>query len=140
MLNSADLSSRRRLFRRKAEGALEALDIEWPDLRVDQARRALAVERSEQLLGGDASHVDARLRGEPGGVRARQHVVELQQRMVGPRRLLVPDVETGARDALAQRLEQSLLIVNEATCGGDEKAFVGISANSRAPMMPRLPW
>ena len=42
--------------------------------------------------------------------------------MVRRRRLLVPDVEAGARNPLvAQRLEQRGLVVNEAARGGDEK-------------------
>src|SRR5581483_2603927 len=104
-----------RLFRRHPEGPREPFAVMRPDLGIDDPRRALAVERVEDLLGGDAAHVLARLAGHAGGVRARQHIVELEQRMLGRRRFLGPDVETGARDAFfAQSLQQCVLVVDEA--------------------------
>ena len=45
------------LRRRKAESPLETPGIAGPDLGVDDARRPLAVERVEKLLGGDPAHV-----------------------------------------------------------------------------------
>src|ERR1051326_7995918 len=93
------------LPRGEAQCALEPLRVQRPDLGVDDAGRRLAVERVDELLGGDAAHVHARLMGDAGGVRARDHVVELQQRVIAWRRLLAPHVETGAGDAfIAQRL------------------------------------
>ena len=84
--------------------ALEALGVGRPYLGIDQARRPLAVERVENLLGGDLAHVHPRFPGHTGGVRARQHIVELQQRMIRRRRFLGPDVEAGAGNLLvAQR-------------------------------------
>src|SRR6266581_3839961 len=71
----------KRLFRRKSERPLEPLGVGRPDIRIDDARRPLAVERVEDLLGGDLAHVDPGFPGDTRGVRARQHVVELQQRM-----------------------------------------------------------
>src|SRR5689334_2544581 len=57
------------LFRRHAERARKSLAVMRPDLGIDDARRSLAVERVENLLGGDAAHVLARLAGDTGGVR-----------------------------------------------------------------------
>src|SRR5947209_16634076 len=65
------------LPRRHSERVLEALRINRPDLRIDDARRALAVDRIQNLLGGDAAHVLARLDRDASRVRACQHVVEL---------------------------------------------------------------
>src|SRR5262249_56753793 len=48
-------------LRPKPEGLLEPLGISRPHLRIDDAGRALAVERHDQLLGGDAAHIGARL-------------------------------------------------------------------------------
>src|SRR5690348_15488350 len=113
------LLSRYGLFRRHAERAREALAIMRPDLGIDDPRRSLAVERVKNLLGGDAAHVLARLAGDACGVRARQHIVELQQGVLGRRRLLRPDVEAGAGDALIlQGLQQCVLVVDEAARGG----------------------
>src|SRR6185437_2721926 len=81
------------LLRGHAEGSGKALAVMRPDLGVDDARRPLAVERIQNLLGGDAAHVFARLPRNASGVRARQHIVELQERMLRRRRLLGPDVE-----------------------------------------------
>src|SRR6266566_4280684 len=109
------------LPRSEAQCALEPLGVQRPDLGVDDARNGLAVERIDELLGGDAAHVHARLMGDAGGVRARQHVVELEQRVIARRRLLAPHVEPGAGDALvAQRLEERRLVVDVAAAGGDE--------------------
>src|SRR5262245_18433268 len=47
-------------LRLKSEGRLEPLRIGRPHPRVDDPRRALAVERHDELLGGDAAHVGAR--------------------------------------------------------------------------------
>src|SRR5258707_10818783 len=80
-----------------------------PDFRVDDARRAHAVERIEDLLGGNPAHVGPRFPGHTSGMRARQHIVELKQRMVRRRRLLGPDVETRAcnEDRKSTRLNSS---------------------------------
>ena len=76
------------------------------------------------LLGGDTAHVFAGLPGDAGGMRARHHVIELQQRMIGRRRLFCPDVEAGAGDfAGAQRVQQRVLVVNKTARGGDEKGM-----------------
>src|SRR4051794_33510042 len=80
------------LRRGKPESPLEAFGIAGPNYRVNDARRPLAVERIEHLLGGNPAHVGSRFSGHPGGVRAGEHVVELQQRMIRRRRLLGPDV------------------------------------------------
>src|ERR1700736_6959496 len=87
--------------RSEAQCALEPFGVQRPYLGVDDAGRRLAVERVDELLGGDAAHVHARLMGDAGSVRARQHVVELEQRMIARRRLLAPHVEPGAGDPLA---------------------------------------
>ena len=84
--------------RREAERLFEPLDVGRPDLRVNDARRPLAVERIQHLLGGDPAHILARFLGHACGVRARQHIVELQERMIRRRRLLGPDIEAGARE------------------------------------------
>src|ERR1700740_3659586 len=81
-------SSRLPLPRGEAQCALEPLRVQRPDLGVDDAGRRLAVERVDELLGGDAAHVHPRLMRDAGGMRARQHVVERQQRMLTRRRLL----------------------------------------------------
>src|SRR5438270_9087441 len=70
------------LPRRHAERLLEALGIARPNVGIDDAWRALAVERLQHLLGGDAAHVPARLDGDACCMRARQHIVELEQRML----------------------------------------------------------
>src|ERR1700759_1798031 len=62
------------LFRRHAKGARKSLAVMRPDLGIDDPRRPLAVERVEDLLGGDAAHVLAGLAGDAGGMRARQHI------------------------------------------------------------------
>src|ERR1700687_804431 len=46
---------------RTPERLLEPLRISWPHLRIDDARRALAVERHDELLGGDPAHIGTRL-------------------------------------------------------------------------------
>src|SRR5512132_1178379 len=84
--------------RPKAEGLLESFRVRRPYLRIDNAGRALAVKRHHELLGGDAAHIGARLHCHAGGMRGCEHVIELQQRVVGPRRLLVPHVDPGAGD------------------------------------------
>jgi hypothetical protein len=57
-------------------------------------------------------------------MRARHHFIELQQRMIGRRRLFCPDVEAGAGDfSGAQRLQQRILVVNKTARGGDEKGM-----------------
>src|SRR3981081_823794 len=110
------------LSRRKPEGPLETPGVGRPYFGVDDARRTLAVERVENLLGRDPAHVLARFLGDPGRVRARQHVVELQQRVLRRRRLLVPDVAPGPGDTFfAQRIVQRPLIVNETARGRDEE-------------------
>src|SRR6202048_5489704 len=48
------------LPRRKSERALEAFCVGRPYLGIDYARRPVAVERAEHLLGGDAAHIGAR--------------------------------------------------------------------------------
>src|SRR3954452_24083114 len=107
---------------RESERLLEPLGIGRPYLRIDDAGRALAVERHDQLLGGDPAHIGAGLAGDARGVWARDHIVELQQRMIGRRRLLLPHVDPGAGDLLAsQRLGQRALVVDEAACRRDEK-------------------
>src|SRR6516165_3350891 len=58
------------LSRRDAEGLPEAFGIVGPDLGIDDARRPLAVERIEDLLGGDTAHVLAGLPSDACGVRA----------------------------------------------------------------------
>src|SRR6516225_7731007 len=52
-------------LRPKPEGLLEPLGIGRPHLRIDDAGRALAVERHDQLLGGDAAHIGASSRVMP---------------------------------------------------------------------------
>ena len=127
-------------FGAHAESARKALAVMRPDLGIDDARRPLAVERVQHLLGGDAAHVLARFAGDAGGVRARQHVVELQQRMLRRRRLLGPDVEAGARDALflqsAATIASSSWMKPRAVVM--KKACGCISANCFAPIMPRF--
>jgi rhodanese-related sulfurtransferase len=104
------------LFRRDAKRSRKPFRIGRPHLRIDDPRRALAVERVKQLLGGDAAHVDPRLLGHAGRMRARQHIVELQQRMLRRRRLLVPDIEPGAGDALfLQRVVERPFVVDVRT-------------------------
>src|SRR5215468_850057 len=112
---------KRSSLRTEAEGPLEALGVSRPHLRIDDAGWALAVERHDQLLGRDPPHIGARLAGDAGGVRACDHVVELQERMIRWRRLLVPYVDAGPGDAFsAQRLGKRPLVVNRAARGGDE--------------------
>src|SRR6478735_6341723 len=98
-----------------AKGLCKSLAVMRPDLGIDDARRALAVERVQDLLGCDPAHVLARLAGDARGMRARQHVVELKERMLRRRRLPGPDVEAGARDLLrAQRFQKRILVMDEA--------------------------
>src|ERR1700679_3045560 len=77
--------SRRRLPRRKSERPLKALDVSRPDFRIDETRRPLAAQRIEHLFGGNPRHILARLLGHARRMRARDHIVELQQRVVGRR-------------------------------------------------------
>jgi len=92
------------LPRRKPKRPLETSAVGGPYLGVDDARRPLAVERIEDLLGGNLAHVRARFPGHPRSMRACQHVIELQQRMVRRRRLLGPDIETRpGNELVAQR-------------------------------------
>src|ERR1700682_562548 len=66
------------LPRRKSERPLETLGVVRPDLGIDEARRPLAVEGIEHLLGGDPAHIFPRFPGHSGRMRARQHIIELQ--------------------------------------------------------------
>jgi hypothetical protein len=62
-------------------------------------------------------------------VRARQHIIQLQQWVFRRRRFPGPDVEASARNALfAQRLEESGFVVNEAARRSDE---VGVRPHQR---------
>ena len=107
----------------------KSLGINRPHLRIDDARRTLAVERHDQLLGRDAPHVGARLVRHPRRVRARHHIVEGEQRMIGRWRLLVPHVEPGAGDLFSpQRVGERALVVDVAARGGDE---IGVRLHQR---------
>src|SRR2546428_405535 len=64
-------------LRPEPEGLLEPFGISRPHLRIDDAGRALAVERHDELLGGNAAHIGARFARHARGVGARDHVVEL---------------------------------------------------------------
>src|SRR5581483_4300197 len=109
------------LSRRETESTLKTLDVSGPDFRIDQPRWPLAVERVEHLLGGNPRHIFPRLPGDARGMGACDHIVEGKQGMIGRRRLLGPDVEASARDALvAQRLLERHLVVDEAARSGDE--------------------
>src|SRR6478736_7665111 len=88
------------LARLESKGALEAPDVSRPDLRINKARRPPAVERIQQLLRRNPCHVLPRFPGHARRMRACQHIVELQQRVIGRRRLLGPHVKARARDAL----------------------------------------
>src|SRR5215216_8109829 len=46
------------LFRRKPKRALEPPGVGRPHLGVNDARRSLAVQRGENLFGGDFAHID----------------------------------------------------------------------------------
>src|SRR3954451_20188763 len=74
-------------LRHDAERLLEARRIAGPDLRIEHARDALAVGGGERLFGGDAPHVAARLARHAGGMRRRNHIIHLQQRMIERRGL-----------------------------------------------------
>src|SRR5258708_30551664 len=89
------------LCRREPESPLEAPGVSGPSLGVDDTRGPLAVKRVEHLLGSYSAHVLPGLPGYPGGMRARDHIVELQQRMLLPWPLFGPDVATRAGDELA---------------------------------------
>jgi hypothetical protein len=103
------------LRRCKPERAFETLGVVRPDLGIDEARWPLAVEGIENLLGGDPAHIFPRFPGHTGRVRAHQHVIELQQRMVRRRRLLGPDVEARSRDRfVAQCFKQCCFIMDKA--------------------------
>src|ERR1700729_4511248 len=109
------------LRRGKSESALETLHIMRPHLGVDHARRPLAVERAKNLLGGNPAHIGSRLPGHARGMRAREHVVELQQRMIQRRRFLGPDVEAGAGYALVPKcFDERALVVDKAASRRDE--------------------
>ena len=97
----------RPLPRRKPKSPLEAPGVIRPYLGVDDARRPLAIERVQKLLGGDPAHVLPRFPGHAGRMRACEHVVELQQRMIRRRRLLGPYVEAGACDRLSRSASSS---------------------------------
>ena len=59
--------------------------------------------------------------GAAGDVRCGHHVLKLQQRMIGRRRFDVEHIQAGAGDPLlAQRLQQVILIVDQAAGGIDE--------------------
>src|SRR6185503_15354935 len=108
-------------LRPESHDPLEAGRVDRPDLRVEEALRAFAVEDVEHLLGGDGRHVGARLSCYPGGVRTRDHVVEGEQWVVVRRRFLVPYIKAGAGDAtLAQRCRQRPFVMDAAPRGGDE--------------------
>ena len=66
-------------FRPDAKDPFEPLAIRRPHLRVDQPRRALAVQDVDQLLGRETRHVVARFMCGSRGVRADQNVVECHQ-------------------------------------------------------------
>src|SRR5258708_32562065 len=107
-----------------SERPLEPFCVVRPDLGVNDARRPLAVEGIDDLFGGDPAHVFPRLLCDTRGVGACQHVIELQQRMLWRRRLLGPDIEAGAGDALfAHRLDQRGLVVDKAPRRGDEEGM-----------------
>src|SRR4051794_31351750 len=109
MLNGAGLS------RREPESALETFGISGPYLAVDDARRPLAVERVKHLLRGDPAHVLPRLSGHPSRMRAREHIIELKQRMLRRWRLFGPHVDTCARNQLlVEGIHQRGFIMDEA--------------------------
>jgi hypothetical protein len=88
-----------------------------------------AVDCVEDLRCGDLAHVVARLPGDAGGVRAHQHVLELQQRVVARRRLGRPDVEAGAGDAAAlEGFGKRRFVMNVAARSADE---IGAVAHQR---------
>jgi hypothetical protein len=94
----------------------------------------LAVEGVEDLLGGDLAHVETRLRGDARRMRAYQHVVELQQRMLARRRLGRPNVKPGPGDLPApQGIGKRGLVMKLATGRGDE---IGMWAHQRQLLRP----
>src|SRR5436309_3219377 len=89
-----------RLIRAEPQNSRKAVAVGWPDFGVQQSRRSLAVEDVQQLFGGDPGYIVPRLPRDPGRVRTDHDVVEVKQRMVGGRRLVLPNVQAGARKPL----------------------------------------
>src|SRR5260370_6955372 len=81
------------LPRRKSERPLETSGVVRPDLGIDEARRPLAVEGIENLLGGDPAHIFPRFPGHPGRIRPPPHVIELPHRTSPPPPSLGPHLE-----------------------------------------------
>ena len=84
---------------RLAGYAPEAFPIGWPDIRVDQTRRAGASENGQPLFCGPGRHFVRSVVGDAVDVGADDDVVEFQQRVVQGRRFLGEDIEPGAGDA-----------------------------------------
>ena len=86
-----------------------------PDFGIDDTRRPPAVERAKHLLGGNPAHIYPRFPGHARGMRACEHIVELQQGMIRRRRFPGPDVEVGAGNALvAKRFGERALVMDKA--------------------------
>src|SRR3981081_617826 len=95
------------LCRCKPESPLEALGIAGPYLGVDDARPPRAVKRVETLLAGYPAHVRPRFPGHSRRMRARKHIIELQQRMIRRWRFFGPDIQASPGDQfVAQRPDQ----------------------------------
>ena len=101
--------------RLRRKGGVEALKKARPYFRIDQPLRTLAPENRDQLLGRHFGELVARLMRDACSVRARDHVIQRQQRMVGRRWLFLPDIEPGAcQPARRQGREQGVLVVDAA--------------------------
>ena len=100
---------------------LEPRTVLRPHLRIDQPRRAFAVQDVDQLLGREPCHVVAQLIRCSGGMRADQHVIERHQPVVVRRRFILPHIQSRTRNLLRrQRIGQRVLVVDAAPRRGDE--------------------
>ena len=94
----------------------------WPHVRIQESRGHLPGEDGLPLGGRRHGDVPGRLHGDARGVRGRDDILESQQWVVLPGRLLVEDVQTGAGDVAAlERRQQRGLVVDRSARRGDEE-------------------
>src|SRR5271163_2215274 len=85
----------------ETEFVVKPFAIEGPYIRVEQPWRHAAVEDRLPLRGRRDCDIAGGLNRDTGGVRGGDNIVQVQQWIVGPWRLLVKHIQTRARDAAA---------------------------------------
>src|SRR5271163_2767271 len=105
----------------EAECVVKPFAIEGPHVRVEQPWRHATIENRLPLRGGGDRDVTHGLDRDTGGVRSGDDVVQVQQRVVRPRRLVVEYIQTCAGDAAAdKRLQQRPFVVYRSARSGNK--------------------